>query len=457
MAARLRGASILVADDEPAIRQALRDVLEYEGYRVIDAADGEDAVRLARAKSPDAILLDVRMPGLSGLEALERLRKLGCEMPVLVISGHGTIETAVQALRLGAQDFLEKPLERDVVLRRLEGVLEREWLRSEVASREREDEDKHQLVGDSEPMRRVLETIERAGPTNATVLITGESGTGKELVARAIHRASTRVREPFIKVNCAAIPDDLIESELFGHEKGAFTGAVSRQRGRFARADGGTIFLDEIGDMSLRTQAKVLRALQDGEIEPLGGAEPLRVDVRVIAATNKDLRQQIAAGAFRDDLFYRLSVLPIHLPPLRERRSDIPLLVEHLVRLICAENNFRRKRFTAEAIEELSRRNWSGNVRQLRNTIERALILAPGDDVDAKALPDVEHDAPASSGEFFDAATLREFKERAERLYLERKLRENGWNITRTALAIDTPRSNLYKRLEHHGLAQASE
>ncbi|RMF74587.1 MAG: sigma-54-dependent Fis family transcriptional regulator [Acidobacteria bacterium] len=433
-------------------------ILEYEGYRVLEAADGEQALTVARTRAPDAILLDIRMPRRSGLDVLERLRAEGIDVPVLMISGHGTIETAVRALQLGAQDFLEKPLERQIVLRRLEGVLERAFLRSEVDTIQREEDRRWQLVGTSEPMRRIRELIARAGPTQATVLITGESGTGKELVARSIHRASTRADRPFIKVNCAAIPDELIESELFGHEKGSFTGATGRQRGRFARADTGTLFLDEIGDMSLKTQAKVLRALESGEIEPLGGGEPVHVDVRVIAATNKDLREEIAAGRFREDLYYRLSVLPIELPPLRERREDIPALVEHLAALVCAENNFRPRRFTDEAIEELKRRPWRGNVRELRNTIERALILAPGEEIGVEDLPDVETAAgPARTGEdWFDAATLREFKERAERAFLERKLEEHGWNITRTAQAIGTPRSNLYKRLEHHGLGTAS-
>jgi two-component system nitrogen regulation response regulator NtrX len=458
MPAPLRGAHVLVVDDEAAIRQALRMVLEYEGCRVSEAAEGEEALRLVRARQPDAVLLDIRMPGLSGLDTLRRLRELGADMPVLMISGHGTIETAVEALRAGAQDFLEKPLERDIVLKRLEGLLEREWLKQEQASRREEEDQRYRLVGDSPPMHRIREMIERAAPTQATVLVTGESGTGKELVARSIHRASSRARGPFVKVNCAAIPDELIESELFGHEKGSFTGAAGRQRGRFARADGGTIFLDEIGDMSLKTQAKVLRALQDGEIEPLGAGESVRVDVRVIAATNKDLRREIEQGHFREDLFYRLSVLPIHLPPLRERPEDIPPLIEHLTEDICRENNFRPRRFTQAAIEALARRPWRGNVRQLRNTLERALILAQGQEVGVDALPEAETVAsPGSVPDWFEAQTLREFKERAERAFLERQLEAHGWNITRTAQAIDTPRSNLYKRLEHHGLGQSAD
>ncbi len=454
MASRYPGATVLVVDDEAAIRDALRMILEYEGYRVLEAASGEDALSVLSRSPADAVLLDIRMKGMSGLDALERIRGLHPGLPVLMVSGHGTIETAVSALRLGAQDFLEKPLERDVVLTRIAGLLERAHLREEFASRRHDEEDRHQLVGDSVAMTRVRELIARAGPAQATVLITGESGTGKELVARAIHRASSRSEGPFIKVNCAAIPDELIESELFGHEKGSFTGASARQKGRFARAHAGTIFLDEIGDMSLRTQAKVLRALQEGEIEPLGAGAPILVDVRVIAATNKDLRRELAAGRFREDLYYRLSVLPIPIPPLRERREDVPALVEQLARRATEDNNFRPRRFSPAALAELAARSWPGNVRELSNVIERALILAPGDVVELGDLPGTDTTTATPAGSWLGAPTLREFKERSERDYLLARLEENGWNITRTAQAIGTPRSNLYKRLEHHGLVR---
>ncbi len=455
--ARPRGAAVLVADDEPAIREALRLILEHEGYRVLEANDGEQALRVAETGHPDVALLDIRMPRLNGIDALKRLRGTAPDLPVLMISGHGTIDTAVEALRAGAQDFLEKPLEREVVLRRLEAVLERRELLQEQSDRELDEERRFRLVGDSPPMARLRDLIGRAGPTQATVLITGESGTGKELVARAIHRASTRVDGPFVKVNCAAVPDDLIESELFGHEKGSFTGAAARQKGRFARAHGGTIFLDEIGDMSLRTQAKVLRALQDGEIEPLGAGGPVRVDVRVLAATNKDLPAAIAAGAFREDLYYRLGRLPIQLPPLRERPSDIPALVAHLSELISRENNLRPRRFAPAALDALASRDWPGNVRELRNVLERAIILTPGDTIAAEDLPLAAAEATrrgSGAPDWLDATTLKDFKERSEREYLRRQLELHGWNITRTAQAIDTPRSNLYKRLEHHGLAR---
>ncbi|MFN7964743.1 MAG: sigma-54 dependent transcriptional regulator [Acidobacteriota bacterium] len=446
--------TILVVDDEPAIREALRMILEYEGFRVVDAPDGEEALRRARTVPPHAILLDVKLPKLSGMDVLKSLRGGITDAPVLMISGHGTISTAVEALALGAQDFLEKPLEREVVLHRLRLALERSKLAIDAALRSADEEGRYLLVGTSGPLQKVRELIARAGPVNATVLITGESGTGKELVARAIHSASARSGGPFVKVNCAAIPDELIESELFGYEKGAFTGAAARQRGRFANAHGGTIFLDEIGDMSLKTQAKVLRALQDGEIEPLGAGGPIRVDVRVVAATNKDLRVAIKNGEFREDLYYRLSVLPIHLPPLRDRRDDIPALVDHVAALICRENNLRSRRFTPAALEVLRNRPWPGNVRELRNAIERAIILSSGDQIDVSALPDAENQAPDSSADWLEVESLREFKDASERQFLLRKLERHGWNITRTAQAIGTPRSNLYKKLEHHDLAR---
>ncbi len=452
MASSAEKALILVTDDEKAIRDALRLILEYEGYRIIEASDGEEALSKLSRQAPDAVLLDIRMPKMNGLDVLKRIRTQGNEIPVLMISGHGNIDTALEALRLGAQDFLEKPLERDVVLRRLETALEQSRLLEQAAEYQAEEDLRWRMVGDGPAMSRVREMIRRAGPTQATVLITGESGTGKELVARATHRASTRVDFPFIKVNCAAIPDDLIESELFGHEKGSFTGASSRQKGRFARAHRGTIFLDEIGDMSLKTQAKVLRALQEGEIEPIGAGGPIQVDVRVIAATNKDLKEEIENGNFREDLYYRLSVLPIHIPPLRERVEDIKALAEHLSKMICRQNNFKERTFTAAAIEKLSAMTWKGNVRELRNYLERAIILSAGDVLDAEDLPSDDIERKDVSERLPMAKTLREFKDLAERAYLLRKLEENGWNITRTAQSIDTPRSNLYKRIEHHSL-----
>ena len=441
-------ASVLVVDDEAAIRDSLRMILEYEGYRVDEAASGREALGRCAERTPDAVILDVKMPEMDGLEVLRQLDERGFQMPVLVISGHGDVPTAVEATRRGAYDFFEKPLQRERVLLSLRNAVESHRLASENRSLRTEADE---LIGSSPSMRRLREMIERAAPTPATVLVTGESGTGKELVARAIHRRSPRSGRALVQVNCAAIPEELIESELFGHEKGSFTGAVRRQTGKFVTADGGTIFLDEIGDLSARAQAKVLRVLQNGEVEPVGAERTVRVDVRVIAATNRSLEEEIAAGRFREDLFYRLNVVPIRTPPLRERLDDVPVLVDYFVRRYATQNNYRPRDFDPEALEILSALPWKGNVRELKNLVERLLILAPGetigrDDVLAAtggARPDLGSAALA-------VKTLREFRETAERLFILRKLEENDWNVTQTAQAIDTPRSNLYKKLDQY-------
>jgi two-component system nitrogen regulation response regulator NtrX len=448
------GPRVLVVDDEKAIRDALRLTLEYEGYRMIEAASGAEALERVDPERPELVLLDIKMPRMDGLEVLDRLREGWPGLPVIMISGHGTIATAVEALRKGAQDFMEKPLEREVVLHRIRSALEQRRLREDLADLRQESEERWRIVGSSSALEEMRAAVSRAAPTNATVLVTGESGTGKELVARAIHAASLRAERSFVKVNCAAIPDELIESELFGHEKGSFTGASRDQTGKFVQADGGTLFLDEVGDMSLKTQSKVLRALQDGEVEPVGRAGSITVDVRVIAATNKDLGEEIAAGRFREDLFFRLNVIPIHLPPLRERREDIPALVRHFAESFCRENNYRPKTFSAAAIEELQGRPWRGNIRELKNQVERVIIMVPRDEITPAELP--AGLPPASSGVAGSAGavTLREFKESSERAFLETKLREHDWNVTATARAIDTPRSNLYKKLEHYGLTR---
>ncbi len=437
---------VLVVDDEESIRSSLRMILEFERYRVEEASTGREALRRVMTRHPAAVLLDIKMPEMDGLATLSRLRERGHDMPVVMISGHGDIAAAVEATRLGAYDFLEKPLERDRVLLALRNAIERRRL---------EDENRllrgapSELVGESAAMRELRAMIERAAPTPATVLITGESGVGKELVARAVHAGSPRCEAPLVQVNCAAIPDELIESELFGHERGAFTGAVRRQIGKFAAADGGTIFLDEVGDMSARTQAKVLRALQSGEIEPVGARTTVTVDVRVVAATHRDLLAEIESGRFREDLFYRLNVVPVHAPPLRERLDDLPLLVDHFIERFAAENNYRQKTLTAAAIRQLQAMPWRGNVRELKNLVERLLILTPGDAIDRD---DVLRLAGPVRGELSEAilavSTLREFRDTAERLYLARKLEEHGWNVTRTARAIGTPRSNLYKKMD---------
>jgi two-component system nitrogen regulation response regulator NtrX len=379
-----------------------------------------------------------------------------------MISGHATVTTAVEATKLGAFDFIEKPLASERVLVTIRNALDRSRLADENRSLKRVMEVRHQIVGESSALKKVTDAIRRAAPTNATVLVTGESGAGKELVARAIHRNSLRSRERFVQVNCAAIPDDLIESELFGHEKGSFTGAVSQHKGKFEQADKGTIFLDEVGDMSLKTQAKVLRVLQEGEVERLGSSRTIKVDVRVIAATNKDLEEEIEKGTVREDLYFRLAVIPIYVPPLRERRDDIPLLVRHFVDLFSRDNNFRPKRVTPAAMEVLQRYRWKGNIRELRNTLERLIIMTPNDVVDVADLPEsLRAETPArpveAGGDPVKAGTLREHKELSERQFLVNKLRETGWNISKTAELIDTPRSNLYKKLEQYHITQETD
>src|SRR5438067_4338219 len=388
---------ILVIDDEAAIRDSLKMTLEYEGYEFVGAATGQEGLALAEREAPDLVLLDVKMPGMDGLEVLDRLRAMSETLPVVVISGHGTISTAVDATKKGAFDFIEKPFASERVLVSLRNALDQRQLRDENKSLKRAVEVRHQMIGESPALRQVMAAVSRAAPTNATVLITGESGVGKELIARAIHRNSLRSRERFVQVNCAAIPEELIESELFGHEKGSFTGATEKQIGKFEQGDRGTIFLDEIGDMSAKTQAKVLRVLQEGEVERLGSARTIKVDVRVIAATNKNLEEEIEKGTFREDLYFRLAVIPIFVPPLRERPADIPILVRHYLDLFGRENNVRPKRITQAALEALQRYRWKGNIRELRNTVERLILMTGVDTNDAADLPEVVRSPSAGS------------------------------------------------------------
>jgi two-component system nitrogen regulation response regulator NtrX len=464
---------ILVIDDEAAIRDSLRMILEYEHYEFLGAASGQEGLATVRRDAPDMVVLDIKMPGLNGLETLAEIRKVDEAVPVAMISGHGTITDAMQATRLGAFDFIEKPFTSERVLVTVAKGLEVRKLRQENRELKLAMESKYEIVGDSPALRTVLEAVKRAAPTNATVLLLGESGVGKELVARTIHRNSSRAGQRFVQVNCAAIPEELIESELFGHEKGSFTGATEKQIGKFEQADRGTIFLDEIGDMSAKTQAKVLRVLQEQEVERLGSARTIKVDVRVIAATNKDLEEAIQRAEFREDLYFRLNVIPMVVPPLRERRADIPLLVQHFAKRISEEHNLKPRRFDARAMEALQRYRWRGNIRELRNTVERVMIMTPGEIVRQEELPpEIRGDAPGrpvagepvASGSAQPgsrpavaappAGTLREFKDAAERAYLVEKLRENHWNISKTAEVIDTPRSNLYKKLEQYGIKQ---
>jgi two-component system, NtrC family, nitrogen regulation response regulator NtrX len=455
---------ILVIDDEAAIRDSLKMTLEYEGYEFLAAATGQEGLALIEREGPDLVLLDVKMPGMDGLEVLDRIRAINDALPVVVVSGHGTISTAVEATKKGAFDFIEKPFASDRVLVSLRNALDQRRLRDENRSLKKAVEVRHQMIGESPALRQVTAAIARAAPTNATVLIQGESGVGKELVARTIHRNSLRSRERFVQVNCAAIPEELIESELFGHEKGSFTGATEKQVGKFEQADRGTIFLDEVGDMSAKTQAKVLRVLQEGEVERLGSARTIKVDVRVIAATNKNLEEEIERGRFREDLYFRLAVIPIFVPPLRERPGDIPLLVRYYIEQLSRDSNARPKRITQAALDALQRYRWKGNIRELRNTVERLIIMSAGDTIDVADLPDLVRSTsmptpmkPSGDSEPVKAGTLREFKDVSERAYLVSKLRENGWNISKTAEVIDTPRSNLYKKLEQYQISQETD
>ncbi|MDP9324630.1 MAG: sigma-54 dependent transcriptional regulator [Acidobacteriota bacterium] len=451
---------ILVIDDEAEIRRSVRMILEYEGYEVVEASSGPEGLAMAEREAPDLVFLDIKMPGMDGLDALQRIKASNETLPVVIISGHGTVSTAVEATKAGAFDFIEKPLASERVLVTIRNALDQTRLRDENKSLKRAVEVRHQMVGESQPLKQVWDAIKRAAPTNATVLLLGESGSGKELVARSIHRNSLRSRDRFVQVNCAAIPEELIESELFGHEKGSFTGATEKQIGKFEQADHGTIFLDEVGDMSAKTQAKVLRVLQEGEVERLGSARTIKVDVRVIAATNKDLEAEIEKGTFREDLYFRLSVIPIRVPPLRDRPDDIPALVRHFADLFSRDNNRRPQRFTQAALEHMQKARWKGNVRELRNTVERLIIMTPGDTIDVDDLRDIvrlEPKAGPADNDKERPGTLREFKESAERTFLVGKLRENNWNISKTAEVIGTPRSNLYKKLEQYGISQEGD
>src|SRR5216117_3034233 len=380
---------ILVIDDDAGIRESLKMTLEYDGYEVAGAATGPEGLNLVERDAPDVVLLDVKMPGMDGFDVMTRLRSMLPGLPIVMISAHGTGTTGADAIKKGAVDFIDKPLSTDRVLLTVKNVIEQERLRDENRTLKKAVEVRHQMIGDSGSLKQVMAAIGRAAPTNATVLITGESGVGKELVARTIHRNSLRNRERFVQVNCAAIPEDLIESELFGHEKGSFTGATEKQVGKFELADRGTIFLDEVGDMRAKTQAKVLRVLQEGEVERLGSARTIKVDVRVIAATNKNLEEEIEKGHFREDLYFRLAVIPIHVPPLRERPEDIAHLVRHYMDYFSRENNVRPKRITQSALEALQRYRWKGNIRELRNTVERMIIMTGGDTIDLPDLPEV--------------------------------------------------------------------
>ena len=448
---------VLVVDDEQGIRGALGQLLEFEGYEVKTAANAVDGIAEYERWKPHLVFLDVKMAGIDGLEALKRIRQLDPTAIIVMISGHATIQTAVEATQLGAYDILEKPLDTDRILVTLRNALQHLDLHEENTRLRTQIQSRYEIVGKSYAIRSVIEKIEKVASTPARVLITGENGTGKELVARAIHRQSPRAAKPFVEVNCAAIPGELIESELFGHMKGSFTGAISDRPGKFEQADGGTLFLDEVGDMSLSAQAKVLRVLQDGVVTRIGGAKPVQVDVRVLAATNKMVEEEITAGRFREDLYYRLNVVPVHVPPLRERREDIPLLVMHFTSVLSEREGVAPRVVEPEAVRCLTEFDWPGNVRELRNTIERLLILSAGPRVteaDVDRLVGRRATEETSLGALGSAKTFEEFKEAAERTFLLIKLREYDWNVSETARALAMPRSNLYKKIERYALVR---
>ena len=461
-------AHLLIVDDDANTLASLARAFRMAGHEVTVCDNAARALELLKSQPFDMMLSDVVMPGKDGLTLLAELRQSGIALPVVMISGQANIEMAVRATRLGAVDFLEKPLSTDKLLLTVDNVLKLKRLEDE--NRElRQKVGNHEIVHSGEAMRRVMAQVDRVAASESRVCILGETGTGKELIARALHDRGSRRGGPFVTLNCAAVPGELIESELFGHEKGSFTGATEKQIGKFEQADRGTIFLDEVGDMSAKTQAKVLRVLQEGEVERLGSARTIKVDVRVIAATNKDLEAEIERGNFREDLYFRLSVIPIKVPPLRDRREDIPALVRHFADLFSRENNRRAQRFTPAALDALQKARWKGNVRELRNTVERLLIMTPGDNIDADDLrdvvrpdtkaspPDASGGPAAAGGNHVAPGTLREFKELAERKFLVEKLRENAWNISKTAEIIGTPRSNLYKKLEQYGISEEGD
>jgi len=450
---------VLIVDDEKGIREALKQVLEYEEIQVQTCASGHEALRVYPEFQPHLVFLDVKMEGMDGLETLKRVRELDPHAQIVMISGHGTIQTAVEATQLGAYDFLEKPLDTDRILLTLRNALQHVVLVSENVRLKQEVHAQYEIVGSSKAIRQVIERLEKVAPTPARVLITGQNGTGKELVARAIHALSPRAAGPFVEVNCAAIPSELIESELFGHVKGSFTGAFADRAGKFELADGGTLFLDEIGDMSLSAQAKVLRALQEGVISRVGSGKTRTVDVRVIAATNKHLEQEIRNGRFREDLLYRVNVVPIEVPPLRERRGDIPQLVAHFAAEL-ARSGLPPKEIEPAAVQRLTAHDWPGNIRELKNGVERLMILAAGATVteaDVERLVGKVGGARIDAGEdatWLRAATFEEFKQDAERAFLATKLQEHDWNVSETARTLQMPRSNLYKKIERYGLGR---
>ena len=449
-------ANILIIDDEKSIRKTLREILEYENYHVEDASDGAAGLKKIKDNPYDVILLDIKMPKMDGMEVLAKAQDIISDVPIIMISGHGTIETAVEAVRKGAYDFIAKPPDLNRLLITIRNALDKSDLIIETKVLKRKVTKTREMIGDSPAITKIKETIERVAPTDARVLVTGDNGTGKELVARWIHEKSNRADQPLIEVNCAAIPSELIESELFGHEKGAFTSAVRQRIGKFEQAIGGTLFLDEIGDMSAGAQAKVLRALQENKITRVGGDKEIPVDVRIIAASNKDLIAETERGNFRMDLYHRLSVILIHVPSLNERKEDINMLAERFVKEICEDYGIPRKTITPKALQELQKANWTGNIRELRNVVERLIILSDDKITEQEVMAYASTSVPpeTSNGVMERFDKFQDFKEQMERQFIEYKLKKNNWNVSKTADMLDIQRSHLYNKIEKYDLSR---
>ena len=449
-------ATILIVDDEKSIRRTLREILEYEKYKVEEASDGAEGFALIKKNDYDIVILDIKMPKMDGMEVMEAINDLGKDVPVIMLSGHGNIDTAVEAVKKGAFDYISKPPDLNRLLITIRNATDKKELITETKVLKRRVAGTRDIVGVSNPIQKIKDDIDKVAPTDARILITGENGSGKELVARWTHEKSNRAKGPLVEVNCAAIPAELIESELFGHEKGAFTSAVKQRIGKFEQASGGTLFLDEIGDMSLSAQAKVLRALQENKITRVGGDKEINVDVRVIAATNKNLSEEIDAKNFRMDLYHRLSVIIIHVPSLNDRKDDIPLLVDYFLDEICKEYGMAKKEIEKGGYELLQQRNWTGNVRELRNITERLIIMSgkkiTNDDVKYYCGTSESNGSNIGTDSYSNFSNLQQYKDYMEKVYIEHSLEKNAWNVSKTAEAIEVQRSQLYQKMEKYGL-----
>lgn len=450
--------SILIIDDELEICESIKMILEYEDYYVEYSNDSDAGVNKILNYSYDLLLLDIQMPGLNGFEVLNLLREKKINLNVIMISAFNSVENAVKATKLGAFDFIEKPIDREKLLISVRNAIDKSALIKENIKLKNSVENRDVIIGNSQAIKNIMQTVELVSKTDARVLITGENGTGKELIARAIHKASNRSANEIVEVNCAAIPNELIESELFGHERGAFTGALQQRIGKFEQADKGTLFLDEIGDMSLQAQAKVLRAIEDGKVERVGGNNKIAVDVRIVAATNKDLREEIKNNNFREDLFHRLNVIPIQIPPLRERREDIPELIKHFIKDLCGKNNIPEKEIGKESVEILQKFDWTGNIRELRNFIERLLIMVPGNKITENDIYRLMPPSESNMNDILDVSnSFQEFKEKAERAFIKKQLEINDWNISKTSDILGIQRSHLYSKMKKYEIEKGRD